>query len=216
MRLPLCGRPLSQPRASRGAKGPEEPAWKGICLESDPPNLTYRGIFDIIEVRILNFGKVLELCSYSDTDLAGDLDKKKFIIGCVFTFGGGAVSSDSKKQTSTAMSTAEAEYIAYSTTVEEILWLKYFLTDLEIIREKEYVPMNVDSTFAISMVNEQKFNCRSKHVEIKYHFIKEKAEKNDIKFFYMPSKELMADALTKALPVEVFARHVLRMRLRYI
>ena len=46
--------------------------------------------------------------------------------------------------------------------------------------------MNVDTTSAISMVNEQKFNSRLKHVEIKYHFIKEKAEKNDIEIFYMP------------------------------
>ena len=71
--------------------------------------------------------------------------------------------------------------------------------------------MNVDSTFAIFMVNEQKFNNRSKHVEIKYHFIKEKAEKIDIKEIYMPSEELMADALTKALPAKVFARHVMCM-----
>ena len=123
----------------------------------------------------------------------------------MFTLGGGAVSWGSKKQTSTAMSTAKAKYIACSTAVQEALWLKYFLTDLEIIGEKEHVPMNVDSTSAISMMNEQKFNSRSKHVEIKYHFIRENAEKNDIIFFYMPSEELMVDALTKALPVEVFA-----------
>ena len=134
----------------------------------------------------------------------------------MFTLGGGAVSWGSKKQTFTAMSIAEAEYIVCSTAVQEALWLKYFLTDLEIIGEKDHVPMNVDSTYAISMVNEQKFNSRSKHVEIKYHLIREKAEKNDIEIFYMPSEELMVDALTKALPVEVFARHVMRMGLRYV
>lgn len=129
----------------------------------------------------------------------------------MFTLGGGAVSWGSKKQTSTATSTAEAKYIACSTTVQEALWLKYFLTDLEIIGEKKHVPVNVDSTPAISIVNEQEFNSRSKHVEIKYHFIKENAEKNDIKKFYMPSEELMADALTKALPAKV-----LHMGLKYI
>ena len=76
--------------------------------------------------------------------------------------------------------------------------------------------MNVDNTFVISMVNETKFNSRSKHVEIKYHFIEEKAEKNDIEIFYMPSEELMVDALTKAFPAKVFARHVMCMGLRYV
>ena len=134
----------------------------------------------------------------------------------MFTLEGGAVSRGSKKQTSMAMSIVEAEYIACSTVVKEALWLKYFLTDLEIIREKESVPMNVDSTSVISMVNEQKFNSRSKHVEMKYHFIRENAKKNNIEIFYMPSEELMADALPKALPAEVFTRHVIRMGLRYI
>ena len=76
--------------------------------------------------------------------------------------------------------------------------------------------MNVDNTFVISMVNETKFNSRSKHVEIKYHFIREKAKKNDIEIFYMPSEELMADTLTKALLAEVFARHVMRKGVRYV
>ena len=60
------------------------------------------------------------------------------------------------------------------------------------------------------------FNSRLKHVEIKYHFIREKAKKNDIEIFYMPSEELMADALTKALPAKVFARYAMRIRLIYV
>jgi len=169
-----------------------------------------------VNLRLYYQGEVLELRSYSDADWAGDLDQRKSTTDYVFTLRGGAVSWGSKKQTSTTMSIAKAKYIACSTVVQEALWLKYFLTDLEIIGEKEPIPMNVDSTSAISMVNEQKFSSLSKHVEIKYHFIREKAEKNDIEIFYMPSEELMADALTKALPAEVFARHVMRMGLRYI
>ena len=76
----------------------------------------------------------------------------------MFTLGGGAVSWGSKKQTFTAMSIAEAEYIVCSTAVQEALRLKYFLTDLGIIGEKKLIQINVDNTFAISMVNEQKFN----------------------------------------------------------
>ena len=125
-------------------------------------------------------GEVLELRGYLDANQASDLDQRKSTTGYVFTLGGGVVYWVSKKQTSMAMSTAEAEYIACNTAVQEAFWLKYFLADLEIIGEKKPVPMNLDSTSAISMVNEKKFNSRSKHVEIKYHFIIEKAEKNDI------------------------------------
>ena len=67
--------------------------------------------------------------------------------------------------------------------------------------------MNVDSTSAISMVTEPKFNSRSKFVDIKYHFVQEEAENGEIEISYLPSKKLMADALTKLLPVEEFARH---------
>ena len=61
--------------------------------------------------------------------------------------------------------------------------------------------MNVDGTFSISMVTEPKFNSRSKLVEIKCHFVREKAENGEIEISYLPSKKLMVDALTKPLPL---------------
>ena len=76
--------------------------------------------------------------------------------------------------------------------------------------------MNVDSTSAISLVTEPKFNNRSKHVEIKDHFVWEKAENGEIEIFYLPSKNLMVDALTKPLPGEEFVSHMMCMRLKYI
>ena len=116
-------------------------------------------------------GDDLKLRGYSDADWAGDLNKRKSTTGYVYTLGGGAISWGSKKQTSTAMSTAEAEYIACSTAVQEAVWLRNLLCDIDLISKDQPVPMNVDSTSAISMVTEPKFNSRSKHVEIKYHFV---------------------------------------------
>lgn len=117
-----------------------------------------RYIKGTVNLRICYQGEVMELCGYSDADWANDLDQRKSTTGYVFTLEGVVVSWDSKKQNSTAMSIAEAEYIACSIAVQEALWLKYSLTDLEIIGEKQHVPMNVDNTSAISMVNEQKLN----------------------------------------------------------
>lgn len=74
--------------------------------------------------------------------------------------------------------------------------------------------MNVDSMSAISMVTKPKFNSRSKHVEIKYHFVWEKAENREIEIPYLRSKKLMADALTKTFIAEEFVRHVMCMGLK--
>ena len=158
----------------------------------------------------------LKLRGYSDADWASDLNKRKSTIGYVYTLGGGAISWGSKKQTSTALSTVNAEYIACSTAVQEAVWLRNFLCGIDLISEDQPIPMNVDSMSAISMVIEPKFNNQSKHVEIKYHFFQEKAENGEIEISYLPSKELIADALTKPLPEEEFARHVMCIRLRYI
>ena len=76
--------------------------------------------------------------------------------------------------------------------------------------------MNVDNTSAISMVTEPKFSGRSNHVEMKYHFIREKGENGEIEISNLPSQDLMADALTKPFPAEEFTRHVMCMGLRYI
>ena len=109
-------------------------------------------------------GDDLKLRGYSDVDWAGDWDKRKPTTCYVYTLGGGAISWGNKKQTSTAMSTAEAEYIACSTAVQEVVWLKNFLCGIDLISEDQPVPINVDSIPAISMVIELKFNSRSKHV----------------------------------------------------
>eukprot|EP00268_Persea_americana_P015395 TRINITY_DN17093_c1_g1_i3.p1 TRINITY_DN17093_c1_g1~~TRINITY_DN17093_c1_g1_i3.p1 ORF type:complete len:267 (-),score=36.41 TRINITY_DN17093_c1_g1_i3:293-1093(-) len=161
-----------------------------------------------LKLQLCYQGDDLKLRGYSDADWAGDLDKRKLATGYVYTLGGGAVSWGSKKQTSTAMSTAEAEYIACSTAVQEVVWLRNFLRGIDLIGDDQPVPMNI--------VTEPKFNSRSKHAEIKYHFIREKAENGEIEISYLPSKDLMTDALTKPLPTEEFARHVMCMELKYI
>lgn len=73
--------------------------------------------------------------------------------------------------------------------------------------------MNIDSMPAISMVTEPKFNSQSKHIKIKYHFIRGKAEKAEIEIFHAHFEEL---SLTKPLLAEVLARHVIRMGLGYV
>ena len=115
-----------------------------------------------------------------------------------------------------AMSMAEAKYIACIIAVQEALWLRHFLCGIDVISEDWLAPMNIDSTSVILMVTRPKFSSRSKHIEIKYHFVCEKTENGEVKTPYLPSKELIIHALTKLLPTEEFARHVMRIGLKYI
>ena len=79
------------------------------------------------------------------------------------------------------------------------------------INEEQTVPVNVDTASPIFMVTKPIFKSRSKHIKINYHFIREKAEKRKINIFYVPNEKLMAAALTKSMPAEVFAKHVMHM-----
>ena len=78
-------------------------------------------------------GDDLKLHGHSDVDWASDLDKRKSTTGYMYTLGGGAISWGSKKQTSTAMSMAEAEHIACITAVQEAVWLRNFLCGIDLI-----------------------------------------------------------------------------------
>lgn len=84
-------------------------------------------------------GDDLELHGYLDADWACDLDNRKLTFGYVYILGGGAISWDSKKHTSSAISIVEVEYIAYNIAVQVVVWLRNFLCSLELIKEYQVV-----------------------------------------------------------------------------
>ena len=106
---------------------------------------------------------------YSDADWGGDTNDFKSTSGYVFMFGGAAVSWRSKKQTSTALSTAEAEYTALCSAAQEACWMKQVLTDLGFVSSSPMV-IYEDNQSAICMTKNQLFHGRTKHISIKYHF----------------------------------------------
>ena len=109
---------------------------------------------------------------FSDADWGGDLDDRKSTSGYVFQVGGTAISWRSKKQICVAFSTAEAEYIALSGAAQESLWLQQVLSDLKKEEAKSMV-IYKDYQSAISMAKFPQFHGRTKHIAIKYHFIRE-------------------------------------------
>ena len=153
--------------------------------------------------------------AFSDSDWGGDLDDRKSTSGYVFQIGGGAVSWRSKKQTSVALSTAEAEYVALASATQEALWMRQLSAELNGKLPTEAIVIFEYNQSAIAMTKNPQFHGRSKHIEIKYHFIRDKVAEGIVKIQYCPTTEMIADMLTKALPKDVFAKLRVMIGLNY-
>jgi hypothetical protein len=111
------------------------------------------------------------LVGYSDSDHAGDIDTSKSMSGILFFFGKCLVSWKLVKQQVVALSSCEAEYISASTTSTQTLWLVRLLSDL-LGRYTRAVELRVDSKSALALAKNPVFHERSKHIRVRYHFIR--------------------------------------------
>lgn len=128
-----------------------------------------------------------------------DPNGRKSCFGYVFMLCGGTISWLSKKQATIALSFTEAEYVAVSIAAQEAIWLRGLLQDLNFHQEQPTI-IQEDNQGAIAMSRNPKHHGRAKHVDIRYHFIRDKVKNNEIMLKYCQTKELVADTLTKALP----------------
>ncbi len=127
---------------------------------------------------------------YSDSDWGGDLDDRKSTSGYFFQIGSCPVSWRSKKQSCVALSTAEAEYMALASAGQEAVWMRLLISELCASSVEELIDYE-DNQSAIQIAKNPQFHRRTKHIEIKYHFIRE--------LRYCPTEEMIADLLTKGL-----------------
>ena len=111
------------------------------------------------------------LAGYSDTDWAGNANDKKSISGGCFYVGNNLVSWMSKKQNSILLSTAEAEYIAVDSCCTQLLWMQKLLCDYGICQE--HLTIYCNNTSAINISKNPVQHSRTKHIEIRHHFIRE-------------------------------------------
>ena len=139
---------------------------------------------------------------FSDADWGGDLDDRKSTSGYVFQIGGTAISWRSKKQACVALSTAEAEYIALASTAQESVWLQQLLADIKKEPPKKMVIFE-DNQSAISIARNPQFHGRSKHIGIKYHYIREQVGNGKVELEYCRTN---ADCMTKGLNDEQFEK----------
>jgi len=128
----------------------------------------------------LNFGLVYsrdgskDCTGYSDADWAGDTDDRKSTSGYLFQISGAAVSWRNKKETCVALSKAEEEYMPLANATQEAIWMQKLTTDLK-NPPNGAMMMFEDNQSAICMAKNPQFHGRTKHIEIKYYFIREQS-----------------------------------------
>ena len=144
------------------------------------------------------------LIGYTDSDWAGDLDDRHSTTGNVFLMASGPISWLSKKQAVVALSTSEAEYVALSLATQEVVWLrKLLITDLKAASQQPTTLME-DNQGAIAIARNPVAHARTKHIDIRYHYIREAMQNGIVNLCYCPTEVMIADILTKPLPKERF------------
>ena len=152
---------------------------------------------------------------YTDSDFMSDKDSRKSTSGYVFMLGGGAISRRSIKQECTADSTSEAEYVAACEAAKEAVWLKRFLMELGVVPlAPQPLTVYYDSGGAVAQFKEPRSHKSQKHVQRKYHLVREIVQRGDIAITKIASADNLADPFTKPLTTKVFEQHVDGMGMR--
>eukprot|EP00253_Pinus_taeda_P028449 PITA_28449 len=136
------------------------------------------------------------LTGYTDSDWVGSVDDRKSTSGYVFHMGSGAISMASKKKPVVSLSTTEAEYVAATTKACQEIWLRRFLRDLCHEQEK-CTTIYCDNSSAITLSKNYVFHKRTKHIDTKFHFIRELVNNGEIVLQHYRTEDQLADILTK-------------------
>ena len=146
---------------------------------------------------------------YCDADWGGDRDDRKSTSGYIFTFGG-AVSWKSKKQAIVAQSSAEAEYISASEAGKESVWIQALLKEIGYeIKTK----LHCDNQSCISIMSNTGGHNRTKHIDVRYHFIKDLIEPGGLTVQYLSTNDMLADPLTKGISKEKLRKFMIEVGL---
>ena len=139
----------------------------------------------------------LSLSAYSDADFAGDPITRRSTSGAVLLLAGGPIAWMSKRQKTVAHSTAEAEYVAASEACREVIWQRRLIEDL--VGKIPIPKLNIDNQSAIAMIHNPVLHQSTKHIDVKYHYIREVFDAKLLDPQYVRSAEQLADIFTKAL-----------------
>lgn len=150
-------------------------------------------------------GDISTLNAYCDSDYANDVSTRRSTTGFVIMLCNGPISWCSKRQPIVSLSSTEAEFIAAADCCKELLYLKSFICEL--ITCKIKIVLNIDNQSSIKLIKTGSFNKRSKHIDVRYHFIHENYVKGNFSVEYCPTDQQVADILTKPLSKIKFQTH---------
>ena len=146
------------------------------------------------------------IVGYSDSDWASDKDTRRSVTAYVYTLGGAAVSWSSRLQPTVALSSSESEYMAVASATQEAIHLRRLLGSLGFNQGNPTV-LYCDNQGAIAMADNPIMHKRTKHIDIRHHFIREVVSRGEVELRYIPTGDQIADLLTKALPRATVQRH---------
>jgi phosphopantetheinyl transferase (holo-ACP synthase) len=145
--------------------------------------------------------KQFKLVGYCDSDLAGELPGRKSTSGYAFLLGGACIAWSSRLQSVVAQSTAEAEYMAAAMAVKEALWLRALMSEFGL--QVSTVTVLCDNEAAIAIANNPIISQRAKHIDMQYHFIRDRIARKEIMLTHVASKANASDVLTKPLSFDL-------------
>ena len=190
----LCTRPdicFAVGMVSRYQSNPGEEHWQAVkhILKYLKSTRDYMLVYRADD--LVSFG-------YTDSDFQADRDERKSTSGYVFTLSGGAISWRSVKQSYIADSTMEAEYVAASEASKEAVWLRKFLTELGVVPNMDKpIVLYCDNSGAVSQCKEPRNHKKGKHIERKYHLIREFIQKDEIVVEQILSERNLAEKVFK-------------------
>ena len=144
---------------------------------------------------------------YADSDWAGDQDTAKSTTGYLVFLAGGPISFRSVLQKIQAHSSAEAEYGSMSDCAREIQYISNILQEVGLLKQTGPIQIYSDSSAAIAMTQNKGVSHRTKHIAIRYHYVKTLIEEGVVSVHKISTEVNPADILTKATDVLTFARH---------
>lgn len=158
-----------------------------------------KGILDYKIVYSRDLRGSIKPAGYVNADYGGDLDTWRSTSGYIFMMSGGPVSWSSKRQQTVALSTTEAEYMAMTQGCQQALWMHNFLAEIRFEQSRPAL-IHVDNNSSISLAQSTKGHARTKHIDIRHHYVHERVSEGDLEIYHIPSSENLSDICTKSLP----------------
>jgi len=153
--------------------------------------------------------------AYADASWASDKDTGRSVTGYVVTINNSSISWKSQRQSTVAMSSTEAEYMALFAVVQEVIWLKRLLSEVSSEYLKENIIVYQDNKSTILLASNPTQHSRTKHINTKYHFVRDQVSNGEVKIQYLSTEEMIADIFTKAVSKFKLRKHIKSIGIKY-